>query len=210
MSGGVASTASRSVKARLSVTASAASALFRCRASAIDRAYAAMSAVLFCAITSPPADSPPAGTGCAAPMCVPGDIAATSAAIVIRKPAEAARAPDGEMNTTIGARAAIMRDTIVRVDSTRPPGVRNTSTVAAAPAPSARAMTSSMNSAAMGWMMPSYSATTTRGGSSCAGSVASSGLSSQTPDATAASAAARRHAEAGRRRTRAACRIRPS
>ena len=42
------------------------------------------------------------------------------------KPAEAARAPAGPTKTTTGARAAIIRDTIARVDSSGPPGVRST------------------------------------------------------------------------------------
>jgi len=65
-------------------------------------------------------------------MCVPRAIAATSAARAMN-PADAARAPAGPTNTAIGVRAAIMRDTIVRVDSSSPPGVRSTSTRVAAP-----------------------------------------------------------------------------
>jgi membrane-bound ClpP family serine protease len=38
-------------------------------------------------------------------------------------PADAARAPEGPTNTTTGARDVIMRDTIVRVESSSPPGV---------------------------------------------------------------------------------------
>ena len=79
-------------------------------------------------------------TGCAAPMWVPGAITATSAASAMMKPAEAARAPDGPTKTTTGVRAAIIRDTIVRVESSRPPGVRSTRTVTAAPVVSARAI----------------------------------------------------------------------
>ena len=45
-------------------------------------------------------------------MCVPGAIAATSAAIVRMNPAEAARAPDGPTKTTTGARDVIIRDTM--------------------------------------------------------------------------------------------------
>jgi hypothetical protein len=81
------------------------------------------------------------------------------------KPADAARAPAGPTKTMTGVRAAIIRDTIVRVESSRPPGVRKTNTVTAAPEVSARAMTSSKNSAAIGWMIPSYSATIATGAS---------------------------------------------
>ena len=61
-------------------------------------------------------------------MCVPGAMAATSAAMVSRNPADAARDPDGATNTTTGARDEMMRETIVRVDSSSPPGVRRTTT----------------------------------------------------------------------------------
>ncbi len=39
--------------------------------------------------------APPPDTGWAAPMCVPGAIAVTSAASAMMKPADAARLPDG-------------------------------------------------------------------------------------------------------------------
>jgi hypothetical protein len=115
--------------------------------------------------------SPVAETGCAAPMCVPGAMTATSAAIVMTKPAEAARAPEGPTKTTTGAREVIMRETIVRVESTSPPGVRRTKITASAPAVSASSMTLPRYSAEIGWMMPSSSATYTigrRSRSSCA------------------------------------------
>ena len=96
-------------------------------------------------------------------MCVPGAIAATSAASVMRNPAEAARDPAGAMNTTTGARDATMRETIVRVESSSPPGRAQDEDDRHRAVRSARAMTSSTNSAAIGWMMPSYSATTTAG-----------------------------------------------
>ena len=104
-----------------------------------------------------------AETGCAAPMCVPGAMAATSAASTRMKPADAARAPGGATNTTTGVRASIIRETIVRVESTRPPGVRSTNTTAAAPRASARSIAPTMNSAETGWMMASTSATTMTG-----------------------------------------------
>ena len=81
--------------------------------------------------------SPLPATGWAAPMCVPGAIAATSAAIVIRKPADAAREPDGPTNTATGVFAAMIAVLMSRVESTRPPGVRRVMTSSAAPAASA-------------------------------------------------------------------------
>ena len=91
-------------------------------------------------------------------MCVPGDIAATSAAIVRMNPAEAARAPTETTKIATGVLAAIMRDTIARVESSSPPGVRSVNTTSAAPARSARSSVSIMYSAETGWMMPSTTA----------------------------------------------------
>ena len=65
-------------------------------------------------------------------MEVPGAIAATSAAIVRMKPADAARAPEGAMKTTTGVVARSIRVTIARVESTSPPGVRSVKTRSAA------------------------------------------------------------------------------
>ena len=48
------------------------------------------------------------------------------------KPADAARAPDGPTKTATGVRAVIIRETIARVESTRPPGVRSVNTTSAA------------------------------------------------------------------------------
>ncbi len=62
-------------------------------------------------------------TGWAAPMFVPGAMAATSAATVITKPAEAARAPEGPTKATIGVRQLSILSTIWRIDVSRPPGV---------------------------------------------------------------------------------------
>ena len=70
-------------------------------------------------------------------MCVPGAMTATSAAMVRMNPADAARAPDGPTNTTTGARDVISRETMSRVESSRPPGVRRTMTTTSAPRASA-------------------------------------------------------------------------
>src|SRR5437870_8891343 len=92
-------------------------------------------------------------------MWVPGAITATSAARTRMNPAEAARAPDGATYTTTGAREVIMRETIARVESTRPPGVRRMNRTTEAPVVSAWSIAVVRNSDAIGWMMPSYSAT---------------------------------------------------
>ena len=87
-------------------------------------------------------------------MCVPGAMAATSAAMVSMKPADAARAPDGrDEDRRPASCAAIMREMMSRVESTRPPGVRSVKTTSAAPARSARSIVSIMYSAETGWMM---------------------------------------------------------
>ena len=54
-----------------------------------------------------------------------------------------------------------MRDTMVRVESSSPPGVRKTSTTSSAPDVSAASMASVKYSDVIGWMMPSISVTTT-------------------------------------------------
>jgi hypothetical protein len=158
------------VNARLSRTASAASGTLRPRAAARDRAYAAASEAAFFAVVSSIA-SPDPDTGVAAPMWVPGAMTATSAASARMKPADAARAPDGPTNTTTGARDASMRDTMARVESSSPPGVRRMMITTAAPDVSASFTASVRYSADTGWMMPSNSATTAmgrEGGCACA------------------------------------------
>ena len=89
-------------------------------------------------------------TGCAAPMCVPGAIAPISAARMRMNPAEAARAPDGPTKIATGVFAATMADTMARVESTRPPGVRRVKTTSDAPAIFARARVAIMYSAETG------------------------------------------------------------
>ena len=83
-------------------------------------------------------------------MLVPGAMAATSAAIVRMKPAEAARVPDGPTQIATGVFAASMCVMICRVESTRPPGVRSVKTSSAAWSRSARSIVSIMYSAEAG------------------------------------------------------------
>ena len=149
ISGGDAFSASASVKARLSFTASSHSVTLRPRLLARFRAYAARSSADFLAIVSS-IFSPVPLTGCAAPMLVPGAIAATSAAMVMMKPADAACTPAGDTYTTTGVRLTIIRETMDRVESTRPPGVLRVKTRSEAPSASARSMASIMNSADTG------------------------------------------------------------
>ena len=63
-------------------------------------------------------------------------MAATSAAIVMRNPADAARAPLGPTNTTTGTRDSMIAVLMSRVEFTSPPGVRSTRTTTSAPAAS--------------------------------------------------------------------------
>ena len=81
---------------------------------------------------------------------MPGAIASMSAAIVRKKPADAARAPAGATKTATGVFAAIMRETMDRVESTRPPGVRRVNTMSVAPLRSASSIVSIMYSADTG------------------------------------------------------------
>ena len=77
-------------------------------------------------------------TGWAAPMLVPGAMAATSATTVMRNPAEAARAPEGPTNTATGTGELSMASMICRIDVSRPPGVSSLSTTRGAPWAAAR------------------------------------------------------------------------
>ena len=75
--------------------------------------------------------SVPTITGCAAPVLVPGAMAATSPASRMKKPAEAPRAPAGATQVITGTWEAMMRWVISRIDSMSPPGVSRRSTTAA-------------------------------------------------------------------------------
>src|SRR5260370_31844372 len=66
---------------------------------------------------------PPRLTGWADPILVPGAIAAMSAASVMYNPAEAARAPDGDTNTTTGSGAPRIFLMMFRIEVSSPPGV---------------------------------------------------------------------------------------
>jgi len=65
----------------------------------------------------------PMATGWAAPMLVPGAMAAIWEAKVMKTPAEAALAPLGETYTTTGTWLFIIALTIWRIDLSSPPGV---------------------------------------------------------------------------------------
>ena len=79
---------------------------------------------------------PPAFTGDAAPMLVPGAIAATCPASVMKVPAEAAQAPCGETNTITGSFALSIAWMMSLVDASRPPGVSSSISTATAPSAS--------------------------------------------------------------------------
>jgi uncharacterized membrane protein len=99
---------------------STANSVLRSRWAATDSAKAAASLITLSEI-SPPCRS----TGVAAPMVVPGAIAATWAAKVMIAPAEAARAPEGVTYITTGMSATRNALTISRMEVSSPPGVSN-------------------------------------------------------------------------------------
>ncbi len=105
--------------------------------------------------------SPWPPTGCAAPVLVPGDIAATSAAIRMKKPAEAARAPPGVTKTTTGTEDVVIALVMSRVVSTSPPGVSSSMTTSDASRSAASSKTLSMNCCEAGWMVSSTRIRTT-------------------------------------------------
>ena len=63
-------------------------------------------------------------------MFVPGDIAATSAAMVTNTPADAACAPPGVTQTMIGTGLASSAWTMFRMLDSSPPGVSSSTTSA--------------------------------------------------------------------------------
>ncbi len=151
--------ASSSVNARLSVTACAASVDVAVAAGG-ERAGVGRACPRWpSSPSSRPSSAPPPSTGWAAPMCVPGAIAAMSAAIVRMKPAEAARAPDGATKIATGVLAAIMRDTMARVESTQPARRPQREHDERPPQRDRRGRSCPiMYSAETGWMMPSTTA----------------------------------------------------
>ena len=114
-------TASLSGTATAWRTASSAHATLRPRWRATVRANAAASLVALRA--SVESIGPCMLIGVAAPMLVPGDIAATSAAITMNTPAEAARAPCGETQVITGVGATSRCWIMTRMLDSRPPGV---------------------------------------------------------------------------------------
>jgi len=108
-----------------------------------------------------PRSSPAPPTGDAAPAFVPGAIAATSHAIRMMNPADAAWAPGGATQPTTGAGDARIACVIVRVESSRPPGVSILKTTNGAPAFSASFRTRETNAALTAWISVFRSATTT-------------------------------------------------
>jgi hypothetical protein len=92
-------------------------------------------------------------------MLVPGAIAATSAAIAMMNPAEAARAPDGPTNTATGVRQLSILSTIWRIELSRPPGVSIRITTSGARCASARSIAWTTWAALTAWTTPSSSTT---------------------------------------------------
>ena len=99
--------------------------------------------------------------GCAAPIVVPGAIAARLAAIVTNIPADAALAPDGATYTITGSGAPSRSSTSLRVVLNKPPGVSNSMTNARALRACAALIDCSTKSATAGLIDASTSITTT-------------------------------------------------
>jgi hypothetical protein len=79
-------------------------------------------------------------TGCAAPITVLGAIAFSWQAIMMKVPAEAARAPEGPVQHSTGTFEAWMALTMVRIDESSPPGVSMRIATAASPSRPAASM----------------------------------------------------------------------
>ncbi len=146
--------ASWAVNDLLATTACTASSTLRCRSSAKDLIMAAASSVAL-ARTSSGRFSPCPPTGWAAPVLVPGAIAATSADMRMKNPADAARAPAGATYTTTGTVHPVMAVVISRVASSSPPGVSSSITAKVASRAWASSRTRSMKFWEAGWMVSS-------------------------------------------------------
>src|SRR2546422_467132 len=162
-------TASRSVIATAWRTAFSAQSALRPRSSETVRMNATASfSIFFIIVLSAP---PPSATGEAAPMLVAGAIAATWAAIVMKTPAEAARAPVGATNTMTGNSAFIMRWTIARIARSSPPGVSSWMTSAWARSAWARSIARPTSRSVTGLITPSISIVATGAGAAHASPV---------------------------------------
>ena len=140
------------MNARLSFTACSASGTLRWRPPASVRTYAATSSAAFLDIISSTGAPLPETGMRRADMGARrhrGDIG-RNGDDESRRGGPGARGPDED---TTGVEAASIRDTMARVESRSPPGVRRVKTTSAALARSARSIVSIMNSAETGWMM---------------------------------------------------------
>jgi hypothetical protein len=107
---------------------------------------------------SPSLGAGPSEIGVEEPMLVPSAIAAMSAAIVMNAPADAARAPAGPTQITMGMGEFKIAVTMSLVDSNSPPGVSRRITKSDAPSRCASVMTRSRKSFVMGLIELSSSA----------------------------------------------------
>ncbi len=96
-------------------------------------------------------------------MFVSGAIAAQSPERRMKKPADAARAPDGATNVATGTFELTIAVVISRIDVMSPPGVEISTMRSSARRSAASAIDRFTNPAAAGWISPSSRATRTRG-----------------------------------------------
>ena len=121
MSMAPAASASSTVYERASLTVPTAQSTGRPRSSAMA-VMDAMASFMTLSPSVPSMSSPWPPTGVAAPMFVPGAIAATWPASVMNVPALAARPPAGATHTMTGRGASSSAWTMSRVASSEPPG----------------------------------------------------------------------------------------
>ena len=121
----------------------------------------------------------------AAPMVVPGAIAATWAEKVMIAPAEAARAPDGVTYTTTGTRAFRNAWLISRIEESSPPGVSSSTRKAACPSRWAARTPPASWSATTGVIGPATRVTSTVG--ACPAAAGAQASSQPNPTMAAAS-----------------------
>ena len=161
--------ASSAVYALASSTVASIASALRPRSAAMLRTSAVVSSSTF--LRSVGGKSwPVPEIGAAAPMFVPGAIAATFAATVTSVPADAACAPRGDTNTTVGMFALSSCSTRLRIVEPNPPGVSSRSTSAVASRDSASSSNRSTYRSSFGSSASSIlPSSTTSSGPPCAG-----------------------------------------
>ena len=146
-----------SLSTSLSVTKRLACVAFLPREAAILSTCPAKKFMVFSSAAFLP--STPISTGIAAPVVVPGDIAAILPDIRIKEPADAAIAPFGVTYVITGTSEFSIASVILSVEATSPPGVSSSINTTSAPISSASCKPSTTSKAVPSVIVPSILST---------------------------------------------------